>query len=272
MVAAVTALESQGFATIVSEATATALASSLFVTSVWQLPAENSLTSQEYATAVVETEATAEASEVYAMVVWRGFTARPEIRAWTFTLDGHDFYVLRLGASETLVYDLYSEHWSVYGTGTDALWRANTGRNWQGGRKHALNKSDVIVGDDRTGALYFLSPEDDTDDDPLTDEAIPFQRYVTGQIVVRPGYASNPCYGVQLFGSIGSPASDDTVTLEISDDLGDTYTSMGDLTLDGSSFTTRAHWRSLGSMVAPGRLFRVTDEGALKRIDGLVMD
>ncbi len=41
----------------------------------------------------------------------RGQIANPKLRAWTFSLDGHDFYVLRLGDTETLVYDLTSEQW-----------------------------------------------------------------------------------------------------------------------------------------------------------------
>jgi hypothetical protein len=41
----------------------------------------------------------------------RGRIQNPKLRAWTFTLDGHDFYVLRLGMDLTLVYDVYSEQW-----------------------------------------------------------------------------------------------------------------------------------------------------------------
>ena len=36
------------------------------------------------------------------------------VKAWTFTLDGHDFYVLQL-QDKTLVYDLQSEQWYVWG-------------------------------------------------------------------------------------------------------------------------------------------------------------
>jgi hypothetical protein len=41
----------------------------------------------------------------------RGRIQNPKMRAWTFTLDGHDFYVLRLGMDLTLVYDVSSEQW-----------------------------------------------------------------------------------------------------------------------------------------------------------------
>ena len=131
------------------------------------------------------------------------------------------------------------------------------------------------MGDDGNGALYFLSPDDDYDDDALVGNttARSFRRQATGQVVVKPGYAAAPCFGVQLFGSIGSGLEDGMeVSLEVSDDRGFTYTDMGAVSLDAGDYNARVHWRSLGSMSAPGRLFKITDEGALKRIDSAEMD
>lgn len=272
MVAAVTGRIGQFESMIVSESSPLAKLSMLQSTVVYNVPADFGLLSQFVTVAVSESTPSALVSQIEVIVVYRGRSTNPAVRAWTFTQDGHDFYVLRLGTGSTLVYDTYSQQWSVYGSGETNPWRAYTGRNWQGGRNLALPWSDVIVGDDGNGSLYFLSPDDDTDDDPLTGATTPrtFRRQLTGQVVVKPGYASAPCYGVQLYGSIGSDTGD--VTLAISDDLGVNYTDMGDVTLTGGEYNTRAHWRSLGSMVAPGRLFRITDDGALKRIDGLVMD
>ena len=54
---------------------------------------------------------TIEVSQARTLGVVRGRIGNPKLRVWTFSLDGHDFYVLRLGDSETLVYDLYSEQW-----------------------------------------------------------------------------------------------------------------------------------------------------------------
>jgi hypothetical protein len=214
-------------------------------------------------------------SQMFVLAAVRGRVVDPAIRAWTFTQDGHDFYVLRLGDAETLVYDTATGMWSVYGSGDGDPWRGYTGKNWQGGRRLALNWSDVVVGDHGNGALYFLSPDDDDDDDRAQGEDMPrpFKREVTGQVIVKPGYFSAPCFGVQLFGSIGSNVDSAlTVNLSVSDDRGFTYDDMGDLTMDAGEYTARLHWPSLGSMVAPGRLFRITDDGALKRIDSLEMD
>lgn len=270
MVSAVNAFDGQSFVNVIGESAPAARVSLATPVVIYNYPSDYLYAGQDFINTVAESSPVANVSQAMVVVVYRGRIDNPIIRAWTFTLDGHDFYVLRLGTTyPTLVYDTYSEQWSVYGSGISDSWYVATGRNWQGGRKHALNWSDVVVGDDSTGALFFLSPDGDSDENSAG-ETTAFRRQVTGQVVVKPGYASAPCYGVQLYGSIGGDSG--TVNLEVSDDLGSTYSDMGDVTLAGGEYTTRAHWRSLGSMVAPGRLFRVTDEGALKRIDGIVMD
>jgi hypothetical protein len=250
-------------------------ASQLAVRSVFNFPSDAGRTSQFVVRSLDEPEPMLRASQFIVRALIKGRVDEPKIRAWTCTLDAHDYYVLRLGSYyPTLVYDTYSQQWSIYGSGTGDPWRAYTGRNWLGGRKLALNYSDVVVGDDGTGALYFLSPDDDYDDDALTGNETPrsFRRRLTGQIVVKPGYISTPCFGVQLYGSIGSGPETLNVNLEVSDDRGFTYDDMGNIALDAADYNARVNWLSLGSMIAPGRLFRVTDEGALKRIDSLEMD
>lgn len=248
--------------------------SQLAVRSVYNFPSEAGQISQLVVRGFVEPTPDLRVSQLVVRALIKGRVDEPVIRAWTFTQDGHDYYVLRLGSAETLVYDTFSQQWSVYGTGIGNPWRAYTGRNWQGGRGLALNYSDVIVGDDGTGTLYFLSPDDDYDDDPISGSDTPraFRRRITGQVVVKPGYISAPCYGVQLYGSIGSGPETLNVNLAVSDDRGFTYDDMGDIALDSADYLARTNWLSLGSMVAPGRLFRITDEGALKRIDSLEMD
>jgi hypothetical protein len=254
---------------------ADARTSQLAVRTVFNYPAEAARFSQMVVRSFDVPSPMLRVAQVFVRVLIKGRVDDPRVRAWTFTLDGHDFYVLHLGTIETLVYDTHSGEWYSWGSGTDPLWRAYTGCNWIGGRKFGLNWSNVICGDDGNGALYFLSPDDDYDDDSIVgaDTPRPFTRMATGQLVVKPGYASVPCFGVQLFGSIGSNASDDvTVNLQVSDDRGFTYTDCGDIALDAADYNARVNWLSLGSMVAPGRLFKITDTGALKRIDGLEAD
>jgi len=70
---------------------------------------------------------TIEISQARTLGVVRGRIGNPKLRVWTFSLDGHDFYVLRLGDTETLVYDLYSEQWVDWANLQKEFWRANNG-------------------------------------------------------------------------------------------------------------------------------------------------
>lgn len=199
-------------------------------------------------------------------------------RCWTATLDGHDFYFLRVGDVETLVYDEHSQQWYVWGSGDTDLWNVKDGINWIGGNDLATGHgSNIVVGSDTTGTLFFLNPEglDDASADVGSEETETFLREISAEYPVR-GYNLTPCYGLELFGSVGDvpevSAIDPTnVTLEVSDNRGNTYTDCGTVSVPVQSYDTRVMWRSLGSMKGPGRLFRISDYGALHRIDYLEM-
>lgn len=227
-------------------------------------------------TAYRSTAADVDATQALVLLAGTGRVGDPRVRAWTYSLDGHDFYVLRLGNIETLVCDLATGEWFVWGSGTADLWYVYHGANWLGGRGlGAPFGSDVVVGSDLNGALFFLSPEGVTDDDDQTGAALarPFKRTVTGQVVITQGYDATPCFGVQLMGSIGkTEAPDLNVTLSVSDDRGETYEDFDPVEIEVGGFTARANWQSLGSMSAPGRLFRITDYGVLQRVDALELE
>lgn len=224
-------------------------------------------------------EKTLQVTKANYQVVCLGRKELPHILAWTATLDGHDYYFLQL-SDLTLVYDLHSGQWYNWGSANRELWRAQIGTDWNGnlariiGQGTELNASNIIVGDYLSGALYFLDPNLNEDEDyaePGT--LIPFQRVVYGQLAMR-GIDYVPCNGVQLSGSIGEGVSAQNlnVTLSFSDDQGHTFYSAGDITYQPGNYEQTFHWRSLGSVRGPGRLFRVVDWGALVRIDGLDMD
>lgn len=243
----------------------------VYAAAIW--PSEYVRASQAQIMAVTDAAMDARVSQMQILVAARGRVNDPNIRAWTFTLDGHDFYILRLGAEETLVFDLHTESWYAWGSGEGRLWRAYTGTNWLGAGPLQALGSNVVVGDDGNGALYILDPDGTTDDDALAggDLPRPFRRMATGQIATR-GYASVPCWGVELIGSIGEGLDPQTgVTLAISDDGGRSYVDCGTVDITPGDFTARLNWLSLGSFPGPGRLFRVTDFGALQRIDNLEM-
>lgn len=212
------------------------------------------------------------------MAAVRGRVANPRVRAWTFTLDGHDFYVLRLGDFETLIYDVSSEQWVDWDSFELPFWRPNTGMTWIGGQALAHEYgSNIVVGDDTWGLLWFLDPEQPFDEHPdylNGAQEIPFERVVTAQVPMR-GREVLPCYAVFLTGdNYGISANDFVpfVKLEYSDDAGKTYDDAGTLNVTLDTVEPCYEWLSLGQIGAPGRLFKITDNGVFARIDSMNMN
>lgn len=212
------------------------------------------------------------------MAVVSGRIANPNIRVFTVTLDGHDFYVIRLGDTETLVYDVYSQQWIEWTSNSLPFWRANTGCNWIGAQALALQYgSDIVIGDDVYGLLYFLNPEQPYDDHPdflNPQQQLEFDRIIMAQTTV-PGRQFQPCYAIFLDGdNYGISATDFSpfIRLETSDDQGRTWLNHGDITIQPDTMDQDYRWYSLGQMQSPGRLFRITDNGILTRIDSLEMN
>lgn len=209
-------------------------------------------------------------------VVARGRTANPQLHAWTFSLDGHDFYVLRLGDRETLIYDTTTEQWVEWGDLNLPFWRPTVGQNWVGGiRLGTDNGSNIIAGDDTFGLLWILNPTQPYDQHPdylNYRQEIYFDRAVTGQVVIR-GRTTTPVFAAFLTSDMGNPAYDGAgVTLLMSDDAGQSYDDMGLVTVTPGVQMPELSWYSLGQMEAPGRLFKIVDDGAIARIDGLEID
>lgn len=207
--------------------------------------------------------------------VVRGRIQSPYALAWTFTLEGHDYYVINL-YEETLVYDLSQQKWYSWGSLDSKQLGLRYGLNWVQTSAMAFDYgTNIVCGDDSTGAMFFLDPTKVDDDSSLgvDGETRAFDRIVYGQFPVR-GNTAQPCYGVQLFGSLGD-VQDPTLTsiqLEYSDDQGNTFVDAGTIDMVAGSYNQRIYWRSLGSMTQPGRLFRLTDSGGLLRLDGLDID
>lgn len=209
------------------------------------------------------------------LAVVRGRISNPRLKAWTFDLDGHEFYVLRLGGDKTLVYDVTTEQWSWWSSGDLAFWRANIGANWiQNGSVSQDYGSNVVVGDDTTGILWVLNPEQGYDDPtqaPARESGTPrpFPRVATGQVLTR-GRITIPCYQVYLTADTGQPGYvGASVSLSYSDDQGQTFASAGAIESNVGNYYQEFAWRSLGLVRAPGRLFRVEDDGAFAKIDEL---
>lgn len=209
------------------------------------------------------------------LAVVRGVIDNPKLRAWTYSLDGHDFYVLKLGtAGKTLIFDLTTGQWSSWTTKGRNNWRASVGMNWRSSGPIAhMYGSNVVVGDDSFGVLWVLDPLSGVDQDPLTEKEQDFERVATGQMVIRARNAE-PIYSVYLNASRGEPAlKANEVTLEYSDDQGRTYVpAIPTQSVIEGDYNQEIVWRSLGQVRAPGRLFRIRDNGSFARIEDLTVN
>lgn len=212
-------------------------------------------------------------NEVAMLAVCKGILARPAVSPWTFTLDGHEYLVINT-YNETLVYDFHAEHWYVWGSGDKPLWNPQIGQNWNANLGAimaglgGIDTTNIICGDGTTSALYFLDTGLDEDYSPLGDPAKKYVRVITGQLISRSNnYTAIP--GVEVSASDGRTvvASDMEVTLTYSDDTGVSYNSFGSRTVIVGDYSPVLQWRSLGSYRQPGRLLRLTDYGAVRRVD-----
>lgn len=238
---------------------------------IYNFPADFGDFTQVGAVILAESNPIADLSQFGAVVLYKYRSADPRVRAWTFTLDGHDYYVLQLGEIETLIYDTHSKQWYVWGDADGDIWKLNCGINWtSAGTLMNDYGSNVLVGDYANGALYMLDPDYIYDDDRWNEgNEQRFTRFAQGQIEVRgPDLVS--CYGVQLLGTPGEADADGLgVSLLYSDDRGKSYEDAGAITVAVGDYAARIEWWSLGSMNAPGRLFRIQDDGALASLDCL---
>jgi hypothetical protein len=239
-------------------------------------PAGDTLLTQAVVYALSAGAGTAEVKQANVYALGRGRIGNPKTRVWTFTLDGHDYYVLRLGDDLTLVYDVYSEQWMEWADLGLDTWRANVGINWTGGTGLGdYYGSNVLVGDDVYGLLWFLNPNQPYDQHPDSADPVDeifFDRITMGQVPLV-GREVLPCYVAWLTTDMGDPAYTDAgVMLEISDDAGVTFDDMGTVTVTAGDTSPELSWYSLGQITAPGRLFRITDDGAIARIDGMEMN
>lgn len=181
----------------------------------------------------------------------------PEVftsRAWSYVMDGHPMYVLHLGQQGTFVYDLSTQQWSQFKTAGFDTWNAEYGTKW----------NDYIVAGSLTdGSLWYLN-----EDAFLDEEFREITRVVTGGIPQRARKAVTN-YNVSLAAAVGEVEedSDSSVTLEISDDNGANWIDVGSIELTPGDYTQELSWLSLGMVTAPGRIYRFTDIGGLRRID-----
>lgn len=276
MVAAVGARDSGLFVRSLGASEPPGRVSQFFTRTVLNYPSDAGQVASVVVRALTVPESSAQVSQLVVRAIVRGHVENPRIRAWTFTLDGHDFYVLRLGDILTLVYDVYSQQWMDWQDFTHTYWRPSIGTTWNGASAlAAIYGSSVLAGDDTWGLLWFLDPNQPYDEHPdysAEEQQIFFERITMGQVPMR-GRENLPCYAAWLTTDMGAPAYDGAgVRLEISDDAGVTFDDMGTVAIVTGANYPELFWGSLGQIQAPGRLFKIIDDGAITRIDGLEMN
>jgi hypothetical protein len=182
-------------------------------------------------------------------------------RAWTFTLDGHTFYVLDLGEQGTFAYDVTARTWSQFQTVPNVQWNVINGVMW-GNR--------IVGGDLGTSDVWEAKAEALMDHDDVT----LIEHLATGGVQTR----SRSKVSVSAFrvtgavGQIGAVSGTATMSLRWSDDNGKTFSPYFSVTLTEGSHSKEVAYRSLGAFAAPGRVFELSDMGGPLRIDGADAD
>jgi hypothetical protein len=185
-----------------------------------------------------------------------GIEASSRARAWTFTLDGHKFYVLDLGTEGTLLHDATTGSWSQFITTGFWNWNFRNGTMW--GQR-------IVGGDTISAQIWEMSPSSMKDNGTLD-----IVHVATGELVKRTRtYVSVADLRLSVsVGQLDDTAGGATVLLEFSDDQGQTWQAMDTKTLVQGDYSAEVAWRGLGAFAAPGRVFRITDVGGFLRIDG----
>lgn len=184
------------------------------------------------------------------------------VRAWTFTLDGHWFYVLDLGAEGTFVYDVDTQQWAKwYTNSTSPNWNVANGVMW----------GNRIVGGDLSQPFVWEVDPGETQDNANQPggSAADITHVATGGLISRTRtYTSLAELRISASAGQLDDSGGATLTMQFSDDQGQTWQTFT-LALTESDFTTEIVFRSLGAFAAPGRIFQISDVGGLIRIDGV---
>lgn len=185
-------------------------------------------------------------------------------RSWSYTLDGHTFYVLDLGGQGTFVFDTTTQKWSQFVTGTPAVGFGLTSPQWtmQNG---CMWGTRIVAGDLATSTVWEMTPGAVLDND-----ATQIAHVCTGAVPTR-SRTYIGCEALRVSASFGFMDSTGVVAfnLRFSDDAEHSWSPYYTVSLTPGNFTDEIAWRSLGSFMSPGRVFELSDVGGLVRIDGV---
>lgn len=173
--------------------------------------------------------------------------AATALSAFTLALDGHEFYVLRIGGQGTFLYDVSTGLWSEWSSYGREQWRVQAAA--------AAPNGPLLLGDDETADLWVL------DGEVGHDEGQPIVRQVTGLIPLMGQTASID--SLSLTASVGwSPDYDiePVIGLRFSRD-GFTFKDRGPRSLGKKGqYGKRVRWEpACGEIRPPGMVVELTD-------------
>lgn len=212
---------------------------------------------------VVEEEESLQGSETsqLGMLVVFGLNEQEDFeqKAWSFILDGHKYYVLRLGELGTYVFDFTAQQWSKWRTQGYNYWNNHLGLLW----------NNKIIAADKFGPVIWEIDMDYTNDEGFRD----IYHEVTAIIPsrMREWQTLDALYLTASAGYVEEGAP--TLTVEFSDDRGNTWETPEDgvIQLIPDEYAQEFSWLSLGSFTAPGRVIRVSDFGGPVTLESLDM-
>lgn len=196
-----------------------------------------------------------------ALYAWaRPNADRKDLRVWHFIQDDHSFHGVNLGVTGSVVWDKLTDQWAKWRSPDSPIMRIEDCVAWE-----SLN----VAADTQSGKLWKIDPTG-----RLDYGTTPIEGTITGKLPERLR-GRRDCFMAELTFSDGDPAMADSslgFTLATSDDQGRTFLSHG--LIEGANLggSTVAQWYGLGQMEADGRIFRITDSGYARRIDGLSLD
>ena len=174
-----------------------------------------------------------------------------DVSAFSYTYDGHVFYVLRIPAlNRAYIYDITTQLWHERRSWPSALWRANSAAVAYGGQ--------TFVGDSMSGTVFRLAGDVYTEGGGILElnmRTAPIQSNRRRIIMDELEVVMEP--GVGLFTGQGS---DPQVMRRFSDDGGKTYGSAKYRTLGQQGrYGNRIRWAGCGSFYSRTIEFSVTD-------------
>jgi hypothetical protein len=168
------------------------------------------------------------------------------LRAWAFSADGHEYYVLTIGEAATYVYDAANKLWGRFDSKGFDFWRAHLGTDASGG---------ALAGDTESGTVWRVAPDRQSDgDDEIVRVAAAFVPIPAGKAVCA-NFSVACAVGVAPLSGDGA---DPQIGMRYSDDQGKTWSSWRWRSLGVTgAYDQVVRWRNLGQMKPPGRMFQV---------------